>query len=146
MAFLDSIMDVLTRAADSPGVAGKVIRGAENLGDLARYGVTAGEKGRMTHAGEIPGQPSAMLADGRENPEAIRYASGYLAQKSGHLPGWANALGNNFALEDFGRSPQQSAAIKMAGQRGAEMATGMKGSPFMAALAALLKPGISSGQ
>jgi hypothetical protein len=100
----------------------------------------------MTRANEIPGQPELMLPNGQENPEAIRYASGYLAQKSGHLPGWANAAGNNFAFEDFGRSPEDAARVKMAGQRGAEMATGMNDSPIMAALLAMLKPGITSGQ
>jgi hypothetical protein len=143
MAFLDSLSEMLTNASNSPGIGGKVVRGLENAGDYARYGVSAAEKNRLMASGEIPGQPQYMV-DGEVNPEAERYSSGYLATKSGHLPGILNAAGNNLAFSDAGRSPEEAMRIKMAGQRGAETAVGerrppLKGRPFLSAIEALLK-------
>jgi hypothetical protein len=92
------------------------------LGSIIRYGVTPEEKMRLLSNGQIPGAPSSYLPSGEENPEAVRYASNYLGNRYGHLPSWVVAAGNEIALGDLTRTPEYAAAVKRAGDAGAQRA------------------------
>jgi hypothetical protein len=111
MDFLDELQGAIGSAAAG---AGDVLNEA---GHRIRYGVSPGEKERMMAAGEIPGMPKALLPTGEENPEAVRYASSYLAARGGRPDLLTNAF-NQFAYDDWFRKKEEAARIKASGEEG----------------------------